>query len=84
MPDTPSLTVLAFARYADLLGAGEFQLPVPAPATVAALVQQLRQLPGGAALPERLMVAVNARQAAPDHPVQGGDEVALLPPMAGG
>lgn len=84
MPDTPALTVLLFARYADLLGAAELRMPVPQPATVAAVVQALRLLPGGAALPLTPLVAVNARQARPDQAVVAGDELALLPPMAGG
>lgn len=60
------------------------RLPMPAPATVAGLVRYLRGVRGGAELPERLLVAVNARQVGLDQPLQPGDEVALLPPMAGG
>jgi len=84
MPDTNSLTVLLFARYAELLGAAELRLPMPVPATVAGLVLHLRGVQGGAELPERLLVAVNARQVGLDQALQPGDEVALLPPMAGG
>ncbi|MDZ4673923.1 MAG: MoaD/ThiS family protein [Gemmatimonadota bacterium] len=84
MPDTPSLTVLLFARYAELFGAAELRLALPQPATVAGVVEALRILPGGAALPLNPLVAVNARQARSDQPVSAGDELALLPPMAGG
>lgn len=84
MPDTTELTVLLFARYADLLGASELRLAVPFPATVAGVVEALRARPGGSALPVAPLVAVNARQARLDQAVSPGDELAILPPMAGG
>lgn len=67
-----------------MLGAPELQISVPAGSTVGTLIQQIRLLPGGAALPECVLVAVNGRQAGTEAPVARGDEVALLPPMAGG
>jgi molybdopterin converting factor subunit 1 len=80
-----TLRVLFFARYAELVGRAEAELEVPVPATVAEVVRQVRAgLPGGAGLPERPLAAVNLQHAAPDTPVQAGDEVALLPPLAGG
>jgi molybdopterin converting factor small subunit len=84
MPDSSSLTVLLFARYADVIGAATLPLPVPDPATVGAVVARLRRMPGGEALPATPLVAVNARQAHLSDPVRAGDEVALLPPMSGG
>jgi molybdopterin converting factor small subunit len=42
------------------------------------------QLPGTRALPERPLAAVNLRHVKLDAPVGDGDEVALLPPLAGG
>lgn len=84
MPDSPPIRVLLFARYADLLGTTELVLGVPDPATVGGVVAAVRSRPGGAGLPPILLVAVNARQATLDTPVGPGDEVALLPPMAGG
>jgi len=84
MADTPFLRVLLFARYADLLGTDLLRLPVPEPPTVARVIELLRQRPGGAQLPAMPLVAVNARQARGSDPVQAGDEVAVLPPMAGG
>lgn len=79
-----TVRVLAFARYADLLGADSLEVPVPTPPTVAGLVASVRRLPGGSGLPPVVLVAVNAHQAGPDDPITPGDEVALLPPMAGG
>jgi len=78
------ITVLMFARYAELFGATAIQVPRFDAATVGALIEHLRRLPGGQALPERPLVAVNQQQASSDRPLVAGDEVALLPPMAGG
>lgn len=79
-----TVTVLLFARYAELFGTSAIDLPAPAATTVGGIVEYLRTLPGGGTLPERPLVAVNMHQAAYDRPVLAGDEVALLPPMAGG
>lgn len=74
-----------FARYAELVGREDLELPLPAPATVAEVVRQVRAaVPGAAQLPERPLTAVNLRHARPDAPVRDGDEVAFLPPLAGG
>jgi molybdopterin synthase sulfur carrier subunit len=73
-----------FARYADAVGRAEALVSVALPATVADIVRWARALPGGEALPERPLAAVNLRHARLDTPVQDGDEVALLPPLAGG
>jgi molybdopterin converting factor subunit 1 len=80
-----TLRVLFFARYAELVGRDEAELTVPTPATVAEVVRQVRlTFPGAAALPEHPLAAVNLRHAPLDAPVRPGDEVALLPPLAGG
>jgi len=42
------------------------------------------QVPGAGDIPERPLAAVNLRHARLDASVQDGDEVALLPPIAGG
>ena len=74
-----------FARYAELVGAEERELSVALPATVADVVRLARdEIPGAAALPERPLAAVNLRHVQLDAPVADGDEVALLPPLAGG
>ena len=79
-----AVRVVLFARYADLLGAGALDLPAGSVSTVADVVASVRRLPGGDALPARILCAVTLRQAMPGDPVAPGDEVALLPPMAGG
>lgn len=74
-----------FARYAEVLGTDEVMVSVAAPADVAAVVRRVRaDLPSGALLPERPLVAVNREHAGPDRRVADGDEVAFLPPLAGG
>jgi molybdopterin converting factor small subunit len=76
--------VLLFARYADLLGSPEVRVSIPENASVSDLIAAVRQLPGGEALPAQPMVAVNLAHAAMSTPVRPGDDVALLPPLAGG
>ncbi|HEY6108042.1 MAG TPA: MoaD/ThiS family protein [Gemmatimonadales bacterium] len=74
-----------FARYAELVGREDIELPLPAPATVAEVVRQVRAgVPGAAQLPERPLTAVNLRHVRLDATVRDGDEVAFLPPLAGG
>ncbi|MHB1328256.1 MAG: MoaD/ThiS family protein [Gemmatimonadales bacterium] len=79
-----SLTVLMFARYADVLGADRFEVPMSAAATIGDLVTYVRGLPGGTTLPFRPFVAVNLAQVEMDYVPKPGDEIAFLPPMAGG
>lgn len=74
-----------FARYAELVGQDELQLAVPLPATVADVVRRARtEIPGAGAIPERPLAALNLRHVQLDAQVADGDEVALLPPLAGG
>ncbi len=79
-----SVTVLLFARYADLLGASRVEVPGAAAGDLGQIVAYLRALPGGNALPDQPLVAVNMEQASFDYCPQAGDEIAVLPPMAGG
>ena len=80
-----NVRVLLFATYADLAGREQIDLSLAAPATVGDLLRQLRSaVPGAARIPERPLVAVNQVHAGLDSLVRDGDEVALLPPMAGG
>jgi len=82
---TGTVRVRFFARYAELAGRVEGILAVPLPATVGdVLARARREWPGAAALPAEPLAALNRRQSALDSPVSDGDEVALLPPFAGG
>ena len=80
-----TVTVRLFARYAELAGCESTAVAVAAPATVEDVLRALREtLPGAHALPERPLAAINLRQVRLDAAVHEGDEVALLPPLAGG
>ncbi len=79
-----TVTVLLFASYAEALGTPTLELDVPAGARVADLVGALRARPGAERLPPKPLVAVNQRYAAPEHALAAGDEVAVIPPVAGG
>jgi molybdopterin converting factor subunit 1 len=79
-----SVTVLLFASYADALGASSLSVDLPAGATVADVLADLRGRPGAERLPPAPLVAVNQRYASATSPVRAGDEVAVIPPVAGG
>jgi molybdopterin converting factor subunit 1 len=79
-----TLTVLLFASYADAIGRTEVDLSLPPGATVRELVARLGALPGGERLPPAPLVAVNHRYARGDQVLRAGDEVAVIPPVAGG
>lgn len=76
--------VLLFARYAELLGASAVTIHLRPGGTVADVVDGVRALPGGAALPERVLVARGVEQVGYDQLVGAADELAFLPPMSGG
>jgi molybdopterin converting factor subunit 1 len=77
------LNVLLFASWAEALGGAEVTLTLPEPATVADVLREAERRVAGRPLP-RPMVAVNHRYAKPETPVRPGDEVAIIPPVAGG
>jgi molybdopterin converting factor subunit 1 len=79
-----SVTLLLFASYADALGAPSLSVDLPEPATVADLLRVVRERPGAHVLPKAPLVAVNQRYAHTSTPLTSGDEVALIPPVAGG
>jgi molybdopterin converting factor small subunit len=78
-----TVTVLLFASYADALGPA-VELELGDEPRVADVVTGLSSLPGGRALPPRPLVAVNQSYATYDHLLRAGDEVAVIPPVAGG
>jgi molybdopterin converting factor subunit 1 len=79
-----TVTVLLFASYADAIGANSLALELPAGATVGDVVTHVQALPGAARLPRNPLVAVNERYAKRDRAIVAGDEVAIIPPVAGG
>jgi molybdopterin converting factor subunit 1 len=76
---------LFFASYRDIAGADELRLELPAGSRVTDLLARLRE--GGERwnrLPSSPAVAVNLHYAPLDTALSDGDEVALIPPVAGG
>jgi len=78
-----NVKVLVFASSADALGKSELSLSLPPGATVGDCLAEVQRLAGGREPPAPL-VAVNRAYARPEHPLAEGDEVALIPPVAGG
>jgi molybdopterin converting factor subunit 1 len=80
-----SVRTLFFAAYRDLLGTSELSVELAGGATVADLVRVLRAR--GAPfdrLPAEPAVAVNHAYVDGSEPLASGDEVAFIPPVAGG
>jgi molybdopterin converting factor subunit 1 len=76
---------LFFAQYRDFAGADEIAVELAEPATVADLVTRLRQDAAGLRkLPATPVVAVNMDYAPLATALRDGDEVAFIPPVAGG
>ena len=76
------ITVVLFARLKREAGLEQVQMPLPSPPTVRALAAGVEaryslSLKG-------CMVAVNEQYADPEQTIADGDEVAFLPPVAGG
>ena len=79
-----TVTVQLFASYAELLGAPTVELPITPGTTVQDLLYRILSLPGASALPSAPRVAVNRSFAASDQVIEPSDEIALIPPVAGG
>jgi sulfur-carrier protein len=81
---TITVRVLLFASYSDVLGLDSLELTIENPATVGDALNRLRSLPGGERLPAKPLCAVNLRHVEFATPLSDGDELAILPPLAGG
>ena len=79
-----TVTVLLFASYADALGTSSIEMEVPSGATVRDILGKLSSLPGGDRLPPRPLVAVTEVYASASTTLGVDDEVAIIPPVAGG
>jgi len=76
---------LLFALYRDLAGTEELQLELPTGASAGDAVRALRAQGGGfARIPAEPVIAVNREYTSLDTILAAGDELALLPPVAGG
>jgi molybdopterin converting factor small subunit len=83
-PAIVTVRVLLFASYAEHVGAESLEVTLSSPATVADVIAHLRALPGGHLLPPKPLCARNLVHAGQDESVSEGDEIAVLPPLAGG
>jgi molybdopterin converting factor small subunit len=80
-----AVKMLAFAGARDVIGAGELDLPLGGPCTAAELMDVVcARFPGLTPYRGSLRIAINGVYADASDPVRSGDEVALIPPVAGG
>jgi molybdopterin converting factor subunit 1 len=79
-----AVRVRFFALYREWAGEGERRVAVPPGGTVADLLDVLRASPGLERLPLDTKVAVNLEYVGSEHSLVVGDEIALIPPVAGG
>jgi molybdopterin converting factor subunit 1 len=79
-----TVTVLLFASYADAIGERTIPLDLPSGSTVGEALRRVREMGGAARLPAEPIVAVNEVYARADHALAAGDEIAIIPPVAGG
>lgn len=82
------IRVLYFASLREHLGTASEELPLPTPARVQGLMDQLAQRGGVWAEVLQgttpVLAAVNQEMAKPEQALADGDEVALFPPVTGG
>ncbi|MGH7540880.1 MAG: MoaD/ThiS family protein [Gemmatimonadota bacterium] len=82
--DEIGVRVLFFGVYGEMAGERERPFRLPVGSSVADLVEAVRALPGFDWLPERPVAAVNRSYADAGTTLADGDDVALIPPVAGG
>lgn len=79
------INLLLFALYRDLAGVDEVAIDVAEGVTAGEAVAAVRRQDARfSRLPERPVVAINREYAELETPLSEGDELALLPPVAGG
>jgi molybdopterin converting factor subunit 1 len=81
-----TVRVLLFAGARDVAGVRELELPVPAEGTTveAIATEVVRRFPALAGYLRSLRLAVNGEYAGGGVAVRAGDEIAVIPPVAGG
>ncbi|MGH7590930.1 MAG: MoaD/ThiS family protein [Gemmatimonadales bacterium] len=84
-PRSVTVTVRFLARYSELVGRETVTISAPDPATVDSILARLGEVvPEARRLTAKPLCAHNFRQVRGTESVADGDEIALLPPMAGG
>ena len=79
-----TVRVLLFASYADAIGKSELALELPQGSRVSDVLARVKLMATGKRIPDKPMVAVNQRYVRDDQTVTAADEVAIIPPVAGG
>jgi molybdopterin synthase catalytic subunit/molybdopterin synthase sulfur carrier subunit len=80
-----AVRLLAFAGARDAIGVGELSFPLEIPVSVGVFLERVcAAYPALAPYRGCIRLAVNGTYANEDEVVSGGDEVALIPPVAGG
>ncbi|MGD2216331.1 MAG: molybdopterin converting factor subunit 1 [Gemmatimonadales bacterium] len=78
------ISCLFFAAYRDVFEAEQIEFELPEGSTLGELIEDVRARAGTAALPRQLVAAVNREYAPTETVLHNGDEVAFIPPVAGG
>ncbi|UQA63857.1 MoaD/ThiS family protein [Polyangium aurulentum] len=77
--------MLAFAGARDILGSGEMLVDLEAPCTAEQLLGRMcNDFPALSPYRRSIRVAINGAYAKNEEMIAAGDEVALIPPVAGG
>ena len=83
-PGAIRVTVRLFASYAEAAGRDTLELSLAAGATAGDVLDAVRRESWASRVPPSPAVAVNRRYAGRATVLNGGDEVAIIPPVAGG
>jgi molybdopterin converting factor small subunit len=78
------VSVQLFASYADLVGSSTLDVPFRQGDTVSDLLNTIRSIPSASALPDISRIAVNRAFAGGSTVLSATDEIAIIPPVAGG
>ncbi|MCL7970740.1 MAG: MoaD/ThiS family protein [marine benthic group bacterium] len=78
------VTVLLFGRHRELAGESALSVSLAEGATVRHIREALDEHPALTGLAGTAAIALNHRYEPDDSPVTRGDEIALIPPVAGG
>lgn len=76
--------VLLFGQHRERAGGSLVRLTLPDGATVRSVREALEDHPELRGLTAGSAIALNQRYEADDAPVRAGDEIAVIPPVAGG
>ena len=79
-----TVTVRFFASFAESLGVPSMVMRLDDGSTVRDVIDTVASMPGAAKLPPSPLVAVNSSYASQTRVLSEGDEVAFIPPVAGG